>query len=478
MDNNTNNSKFIQDLFAFLKSRGVQNLKIPQIGGKELDLEQLYHLVISKGGAESVSSLRLWRDIVLEFDFPSTCTSATFTLKNNYQKYLLAYEQKFFFNKEENDMVTYLEPQRQKRGMRDKHEGIYNKIINKNLYEAKNNNSTINKIIKENDTYFVKRKNFLNFDTEIKHLEMLFSDAISIPNNYDIIYGINMMLLFSNSKHLPFSIDNNKILFNHFLNYFYIIIDNLSQKSQIKIKNIKKENKNDTQFENLLNIILVIRNLLLVNINIDIIINNSKLFEYLEKCLVLYRNINNKQLNNYMLEILYNYTNYIKKDNFKYNTIFIHYLIGNIILSSKTYLKATNIIINLLTFNLISEEDIIYILTQIKDILLNNLLNDNQYIFKNTVLILYILSNYKKNKINDILSENNNLIKRIVYIINGTYKIDSYNVNNYLINILLNLLKYDKSVEFIKKYNIDLITHLTNNNIKLFKKLKRIITYI
>ena len=46
---------------------------------------------------------------------PPSCTSASFTLKNHYQKYLLAYEQKFYFGKTDSEMVKELGNQRQKR---------------------------------------------------------------------------------------------------------------------------------------------------------------------------------------------------------------------------------------------------------------------------------------------------------------------------------------------------------------------------
>ena len=83
---------FVKKLFEFLQERGVSNLKIPQIGGKELDLLQLYNSVIRRGGAQKVTNNKLWKEIVSEFDLPPSCTSASFTLKNHYQKYLLAYE--------------------------------------------------------------------------------------------------------------------------------------------------------------------------------------------------------------------------------------------------------------------------------------------------------------------------------------------------------------------------------------------------
>ena len=115
---------FIKELFDFLRARGVPNLKVPQIGGKELDLHALYLAVIKRGGAENVSNNKLWKDIVNEFDLPPSCTSASFTLKNHYQKYLLAYEQKYFFNKDEGEMVTELGNQRQKR-TRHEFEGFF-----------------------------------------------------------------------------------------------------------------------------------------------------------------------------------------------------------------------------------------------------------------------------------------------------------------------------------------------------------------
>ena len=108
-------SGFVKNLFEFLTQRGVPNLKVPQIGGKELDLYSLYHSVIRRGGAQKVTNNKLWKEIVSEFDLPPSCTSASFTLKNHYQKYLLAYEQKHHFGKNEEDMVRELGSVRQNR---------------------------------------------------------------------------------------------------------------------------------------------------------------------------------------------------------------------------------------------------------------------------------------------------------------------------------------------------------------------------
>lgn len=68
---------------------------MPSIGGKELDLCKLYKAVYVRGGSVQVSSRKLWKEIVNEFQIPSSCTSASFTLRNHYNRCLLAFENKF-----------------------------------------------------------------------------------------------------------------------------------------------------------------------------------------------------------------------------------------------------------------------------------------------------------------------------------------------------------------------------------------------
>ena len=50
----------------------------------------------------------MWKEIVDQFGLPSTCTSASFTLKNHYQKYLLGYQQRFYFGKDDNNDLPEL----------------------------------------------------------------------------------------------------------------------------------------------------------------------------------------------------------------------------------------------------------------------------------------------------------------------------------------------------------------------------------
>ena len=89
-------SEFKDHLIKFQRELGVENFKVPSIGGKELDLCKLYKAVISRGGSQRVSNNKLWKEIVNEFEIPSSCTSASFTLRNHYNKCLLQYEKKYF----------------------------------------------------------------------------------------------------------------------------------------------------------------------------------------------------------------------------------------------------------------------------------------------------------------------------------------------------------------------------------------------
>ena len=71
---------------------------MPQIGGKELNLCKLFKAAILRGGFQRVTNNKLWKEIVNQFEIPSSCTSASFTLKSHYIRCLLQYEKKFYEN--------------------------------------------------------------------------------------------------------------------------------------------------------------------------------------------------------------------------------------------------------------------------------------------------------------------------------------------------------------------------------------------
>ena len=79
---------FKEDLLKWNTIHGRENFKVPQIGGKELDLYKLFKEVVSRGGYHSVCDNKQWKEIVNSLDLPASCTSASFTLRNHYNKYL------------------------------------------------------------------------------------------------------------------------------------------------------------------------------------------------------------------------------------------------------------------------------------------------------------------------------------------------------------------------------------------------------
>ncbi len=86
-------AEFRDRVIAFQKQyMGNDNFKVPSIGGRELDLCKFFKAVIIRGGYQRVSSFKLWKEIVNEFEIPPSCTSASFTLRNHYNRCLLQFE--------------------------------------------------------------------------------------------------------------------------------------------------------------------------------------------------------------------------------------------------------------------------------------------------------------------------------------------------------------------------------------------------
>jgi len=89
---------FKEELLKFNTLHGRENFKVPQIGGKELDLYKLYKEVINRGGSIQVSENKQWKEIVNALELPASCTSASFTLRNHYNRCLQLYESYFIKN--------------------------------------------------------------------------------------------------------------------------------------------------------------------------------------------------------------------------------------------------------------------------------------------------------------------------------------------------------------------------------------------
>jgi hypothetical protein len=84
--------EFLDDLFAFMQKRGSPVNRIPIMAKHVLDLYELYRLVVAKGGLVEVINKKLWREITKGLNLPSSITSAAFTLRTQYMKYLYPYE--------------------------------------------------------------------------------------------------------------------------------------------------------------------------------------------------------------------------------------------------------------------------------------------------------------------------------------------------------------------------------------------------
>ncbi|XP_052400377.1 AT-rich interactive domain-containing protein 3B-like [Carassius gibelio] len=92
LDNDPNRKEFLDDLFAYMQKRGTPVNRIPIMAKQVLDLYMLYKLVTEKGGLVEVINKKIWREITKGLNLPTSITSAAFTLRTQYMKYLYPYE--------------------------------------------------------------------------------------------------------------------------------------------------------------------------------------------------------------------------------------------------------------------------------------------------------------------------------------------------------------------------------------------------
>ncbi|KAG5454297.1 hypothetical protein CSKR_112998 [Clonorchis sinensis] len=84
--------EFLDELFAYMQRRGTPVNRIPIMAKQVLDLYELFQLVVARGGLVEVINKKLWREITKGLNLPSSITSAAFTLRTQYMKYLYPYE--------------------------------------------------------------------------------------------------------------------------------------------------------------------------------------------------------------------------------------------------------------------------------------------------------------------------------------------------------------------------------------------------
>ncbi|XP_028818537.1 AT-rich interactive domain-containing protein 3A [Denticeps clupeoides] len=92
LDGDPKRKEFLDDLFSFMQKRGTPVNRIPIMAKQVLDLYMLYQLVTEKGGLVEVINKKLWREITKGLNLPTSITSAAFTLRTQYMKYLYPYE--------------------------------------------------------------------------------------------------------------------------------------------------------------------------------------------------------------------------------------------------------------------------------------------------------------------------------------------------------------------------------------------------
>ena len=68
--------------------------RLPVMAKQVLDLYELYNLVVEKGGLVEVINKKLWQEIIKGLNLPSSITSAAFTLRSQYTRYLVCKKDK------------------------------------------------------------------------------------------------------------------------------------------------------------------------------------------------------------------------------------------------------------------------------------------------------------------------------------------------------------------------------------------------
>lgn len=92
LDDSVDRRIFLDNLFSFMQNRGTPISRLPIMAKSVLDLYELYKLVVDRGGLVEVINKKLWQEIIKGLRLPASITSAAFTLRTQYMKYLYPYE--------------------------------------------------------------------------------------------------------------------------------------------------------------------------------------------------------------------------------------------------------------------------------------------------------------------------------------------------------------------------------------------------
>ncbi|XP_023349146.1 AT-rich interactive domain-containing protein 3A isoform X2 [Eurytemora carolleeae] len=109
IDENPKRKDFLDELFAFMQKRGTPINRLPIMAKQVLDLYELYNLVVARGGLVEVINKKQWQEIIKGLGLPSSITSAAFTLRTQYTKYLYPLECKLNNLSNPNDLQSAIE---------------------------------------------------------------------------------------------------------------------------------------------------------------------------------------------------------------------------------------------------------------------------------------------------------------------------------------------------------------------------------
>ncbi|XP_047342475.1 high mobility group B protein 10-like [Impatiens glandulifera] len=102
---------FMEKLNALHRSVGTK-FRSPILGGKSLNLHQLFVETTCRGGIEKAIEDRKWKEVVSSFNFPPSITSGSFALRKYYLSILYSFEQVYYHNKQlpPRPLIEYYSP--------------------------------------------------------------------------------------------------------------------------------------------------------------------------------------------------------------------------------------------------------------------------------------------------------------------------------------------------------------------------------
>ncbi len=263
-DDDKERSKLFKDeLLKFNTLRGKENFKVPQIGGKELDLYKLFKEVITRGGSQHVSENKQWKEIVNALELPASCTSASFTLRNHYSKCLHEYEM-YYLKAQQNpgmNMNTLLginssavnmssstnlmgitpSTNTQGHGQGQSQNTSTNtvtqptpqqeqKFLNKKVVRTDTEHNLIFRFqtkqpAPSRDKVLQKKVRLLNAIPDLRRVVLAFESHVTS----EIVWALNMLTLFSANSNCNLLIENQPYLLESITNYMYYCVNNISE---------------------------------------------------------------------------------------------------------------------------------------------------------------------------------------------------------------------------------------------------------